>query len=385
MQKEISRKASTCKELADVNSLMQKINLIKQRKQSSIAIIKRIKEQSLAKTCLHLRIPSKPFSDQDVVSNCIEEDHSKQSFGTLVEGLKKYIEQNPTINGEEDILAIHINWLVNMPIEDDFEYNSMVIKLSNVFRILEENLDNCNYLVMEYEPYVIRCLELIKGIQCIFYESEYKVRLAQVSTLFKEETKNINKQTNRPFIALDLDEALIHSESMSSYDPKTPQCDLEINELGLRIWMRPHLVSFLNFCKSCFDLYLFSAGNKMYTDTVLKQLGLDDYFLYKLDRRYCIKLCNLYIKDLTIFSEYCDGLLVDNNLLSFCMNLDQGFLISPFYYSSLDEELIDAEDFLKELLAECNSENQLIKVLNEDHFMLKKLFCKFLLCEQDFS
>lgn len=384
MQKELSKKSSTCKELTDVKSLMKKINSIKLRKQSSIAIIKKMKEQSLANTCIHLYVPSKPFSDQNVINNCSHE-HRKQSFGTLVECLKKYHELHPTTYGDEDIISNHIKGLAKLSIEDDFEYNSMVMKLSNVITFIEQNIDKCNYLTLEYEEYVLKCLELIKGIQYLLNEIEYKERLVQVKELFQEETKHICKNTNRPFMALDLDEAIIHSEILSNYNSKLPPFDIEIKELGLGVWIRPNMVSFLKFCQANFDLYLFSAGNKEYTDSVLKVLGIDIYFLCKLDRRFCIRVGDIYVKDLSIFSEYIDGLIIDNNLLSFCMNLNQGFLISPFYSNTFDEELKDAEDFLAELIEESKSEGVLIKELNEDHFMLQKLFCKFVMCEQEIS
>lgn len=376
MQKVHSKKSATCKELADVNDMMLKINSIQLKKQSSMALINKLKDKS-GKTCGFTKKEGKPLSDLNVIAHHSCQEKIKSSLSFHIDNLKKYLSHQDVLTEVDDIFRIQIQEFINQKIEDELEYSCIGMRLNKIIRYIEQNTDKCNFFCIEYEEYVFNCLELIYHIQSIFGESKYQTKIQQIQVKFNEATQNIIKRKDRPFMALDLDEALIHSESLSSSNGITYPFDIEIKELDVGIWIRPYLYSFLKFCQSQFDLYLFSAGSQDYTDTILRKLQLEDYFLFKLDRSYCINVGGIFVKDLSIFSEYSDGLLVDNNLLSFSMSLDQGFLISPFIFDKSDEELKDAEEFLHDKLEESRREDILLKELNEDHFMLQRLFNKF--------
>lgn len=381
MQKKFSKRASTCKELVDVNSMLQKINSIRLKKQSSMELIQQMSNKELSKANSDYQCPTKPYSDKDVNSN----EFRKSSIALHAESLRKLLEQHQKISDftsaseGEDIFLTQVKALLDFPDEDDFEYSLALIKLGRLALVLKESSEQCNYFVLEYSQYVLKCLELIKNIDFIFQEFAYLNRLSIIKKNFKEKMQNKHiVASDRPFIALDLDEALIHSESLLTKKSDSPDYDLEIEELGIGIWKRPYLISFLEFCHMNFDLYLYTAGTKEYIDCVLKKLGIEKFFMLKLDRRFCIKIGNIFVKDLSIFTDYYnDGLLIDNNLLSFSKNLDRGFLISPFISNSADEELKDAEEFLSEMHEESQSEGLTMKELNENHFMLQMLYSKY--------
>lgn len=377
MQKVDSKKSATCKELADVNDMMKKINSIKLKKQSSMALINKLKERKSGKSCSYSMTQRKPFSDLNVLARACQEHIKSSIIIYQVDILKKYLNVNSEVIEVDDVLASQIKDFINFKLEDEFEYICNGMRLSKIVRLMEKEFDRCNIIFIEYEEYVFNCLQLIYNIHPIFNESIYQNSILQIQRNFYQATKSIIKTTDRPFLALDLDETLIHSESLDSPYNYSHQCDLIIKELNIGVWVRPYIYSFLEFCQSNFDLYLFSAGSHEYTNAILRTLQLEKYFLFKLDRSYCIKVGGIFVKDLSIFSEYNDGLLVDNNLFSFSLNLDQGFLVSPFIYNKSDEELKDAEEFLREKLEESQREEILLKELNEDHFMFQKLFNKF--------
>lgn len=386
MQKKFSKRASTCKELVDVNSMLRKINSIKLKNQSSMEIIQLMNNQESCLALIDIQNQVKPKSDKDVFLN-VNHEFKNSLITSHAECLRKYLEKHQKaieLSEEEDIFITQVQTSMENSAEDDFEYNMKLIRLSRLTVFLKESYDQCNYFTLEYSQYVLKCLDLIKNIECIFKETAYQARLNFIQKLLKEELLlKHTKISVRPFIALDLDEAIIHTENLSCKKPDSPDYDLEIKELDIGIWKRPYLYSFLEFCHINFDLYLFTAGTKGYIESVVKSLGIEKFFLFILDRRFCIKAGNIFVKDLSIFAEYYDdGILIDNNLLSFSVNLDRGFLISPFISNSSDEELKDAEEFLSEMLEESLQEGRSLKELNENHFMLQKIYSKYLNSEK---
>ena len=69
-------------------------------------------------------------------------------------------------------------------------------------------------------------------------------------------------------------------------------------------------------------------------------------------RQHCVKVADgIYVKDLRIFSDRNprDIVLVDNSIVSFAFNLDNGVPISAFTRKAHDEELLYMVTYLEEI------------------------------------
>lgn len=170
--------------------------------------------------------------------------------------------------------------------------------------------------------------------------------------------ENKVKYTFKDTLVLDLDETLIRCDF-----PINPykQYDFVIEEMEFGIHIRPNLINFLEETSKLFNLVIFSAGNNQYVETILKKANIRDYFYLVLTKSECIKVSDeIYIKDLTIIEELNkqiflslsnskEIIIVDNNMLSFAKQIEQGILISSYIGNKNDDCLIDLLDFLNEL------------------------------------
>jgi CTD small phosphatase-like protein 2 len=80
----------------------------------------------------------------------------------------------------------------------------------------------------------------------------------------------------------------------------------------------------------------------LYADTILNYIDPNrEIFAKRLYRQHCVETEYGLIKDLRIIKNrsLSDMLIVDNNALSFAMNVLNGVPILPFFDNSHDEEL----------------------------------------------
>lgn len=73
---------------------------------------------------------------------------------------------------------------------------------------------------------------------------------------------------------------------------------------------------------------------------------------YRLYRHHCVKTGEgMYVKDLRIIKDrdLKDIVLVDNSIVSFAFNLDNGVPISAFIRQTVDEELLYMVSYLEEI------------------------------------
>ena len=121
-------------------------------------------------------------------------------------------------------------------------------------------------------------------------------------------------------------------------------CNKEVT-IGINI--RPHLKESLDKIKDVYNIVIFTASHRSYSDAVLNYLDPEDkYFHYRLYRDSCVQYktndMNFYVKDLDIFNENYnlkDIIIIDNSLLSFAYHINNGIPVVPFYDSKQDSEL----------------------------------------------
>jgi hypothetical protein len=110
--------------------------------------------------------------------------------------------------------------------------------------------------------------------------------------------------------------------------------------------------------KKDYVIIIYTASHQSYADSVLNYLDPNnEYFEYRLYRHNCVDTYvegeKLYVKDLRIFKNVKmeDMIIIDNSVLSFAFQLDNGIPILPFYDNYDDNELL----FLKNYLCDISS------------------------------
>lgn len=162
------------------------------------------------------------------------------------------------------------------------------------------------------------------------------------------------------------------------------QCELVINNLKIGINLRPGLYELLEYAKTKFNLILMTAGEEEYCNKVIEKLNLRKYFFLILPRQYCIKIEDIYIKDLSFYKsiykafscsniENRDILIIDNNIFSFCANLSRGILVASFVNDKYDIELFDMISYLQQLIDTKEEQNVQLSYTNENHFCFESL------------
>jgi CTD small phosphatase-like protein 2 len=203
-----------------------------------------------------------------------------------------------------------------------------------------------------YDNYVKNALKLISLIP--FEKLGINQRIEEIS-------KTINFQclqnSNKKLLLLDLDESLIHADLDFSLEGKIKYDTIlyfdseEEKDIPIPLIIRPDLYQFLNYVSKEFDLVIFTASDQQYADTIINYIEKDKkYFKMRLYRNHCIFIePGLFIKDLRIFSDIKkmeDIIILDNSLFSFANQLNNGILITSFFYDKTDIFLRDVTNYL---------------------------------------
>lgn len=122
-------------------------------------------------------------------------------------------------------------------------------------------------------------------------------------------------------------------------------------------------------------MIIFTASDQLYADSVLSHIDpMRSYFKHRLYRQNCYKMKtengHLYVKDLRIIKNVplSNMIIIDNSVLSFAFQLDNGIPILPFYSNKEDIEL----NFLKNYLTKLSKYDNILKQ-NSLNFNLKQV------------
>ena len=98
---------------------------------------------------------------------------------------------------------------------------------------------------------------------------------------------------------------------------------------------------------------MFTAGEKDYADAILDFIDEDRTIIkHRLYRNHCIKAApRVYVKDLRIIKdrEMKDMIIVDNSVVSFIWNMNNGVPISDFRGQKNDDELMYMVSYLEDI------------------------------------
>ena len=199
---------------------------------------------------------------------------------------------------------------------------------------------------------------------------------------------------NRRLAVFDLDETLIHcmvkniDESQHIIEVTLPS--RKKGKIGLNV--RPHWKEALDAIKDQYQIVVYTASHKSYCDAILDYIDPDSrYFKYRLYRNNCTSLKyennDMYIKDLSIFKniDLKHIVIIDNSVISFTYNLDNGIPILPYYDAFNDNELIFLSGYLNRIFDYDDLREANKKFVKMDYYKTKALEKKKSQREQSFS
>lgn len=248
--------------------------------------------------------------------------------------------------------------------------------IENVNNIIIKNL-NLNYISIKenfpgnYDNYIKNSLYDIYLIKNkINFEKYYSNKI------------NLNINNNKQILFIDLDETLIHSDIydkksfiINNYD-KILKFKYDNLYYYIGINFRKNLNFFLKKVSKYFNLILFTASYKEYADVIIDYIDPDNnIFKKRFYKESCINLDdNINIKDLNIFNDIDlkRSIILDNNIYSFCNNLNNGILINSFFEGE-DDDLINIYYYLDNYIK--NSED--VRKVNENLFGFEKFLNSF--------
>ena len=136
--------------------------------------------------------------------------------------------------------------------------------------------------------------------------------------------------------------------------------------------LRPYVQDVLEKLQQWYEIIVFTAGEQEYADEILDYIDpRKTVFKKRLYRQDCIKLDNFFIKDLDIIldREREQMCIVDNSILSFAFDLDNGVPINSYIGNEEDDrELLFLYSFLEDAVNVPD-----IRVNIRDSFKLTKL------------
>jgi len=191
-------------------------------------------------------------------------------------------------------------------------------------------------------------------------------------------------QKKKRLAIFDLDETLAHSEYKNI---KNSQHILTIKlpseksvKIGLNI--RPHLMEALKEISQNYYIVIYTASDHHYADTVLDFIDKNkEFFKYRLYRRNCKFMkdkfddkIKFYCKDLEIFEgiDLKDMVIIDNSILSYALQLNNGIPIMPYKDSKNDFELMFLAGYLNSI---CEFED--LREANKKFIKLEKLVADY--------
>ena len=309
----------------------------------------------------------------------------------------------------ETLRLVYINLLIvlssiknKIKIDNRDHYNLRLIEMSNVDKIIGQNLINFNNntynednisfnreLLNNNTNLLIKNISLIIknykqiNINNLFYRIKTST-LDEINTFFRQniiredflgcsvlastylkEKQNfmpgkvpyISKKNNKKYsLVLDLDETLIH------FKLKHAQNDEGVLKL------RPGVFTFLEKVKQYYEIILFTEASEAYTELLMEAFNKKKYFDYKLYRQHTIIIGQDFVKDLQRIGRPLDKIIIiDNIAQNFRMQKANGINIKPFYgEDQKDQALIYLIPILINIVKDnIDTRNGLIKYRDE--------------------
>ena len=285
--------------------------------------------------------PTKTKSCNSLIHHTLELDNSN-AFSEFTSELKKRLAKK----SNESIMPSPIKQYVS--------------ELAKEAKSLTNTVDLNNFYT-----YTKNCFELIPLLCCQSKPLHKKVSIP------KEYIDNKLKK----LAVFDLDETLFHCDIS---DPDSCSTTITIKmpsgkSTKIGINFRPYWKEALDRIKKYYTIVVYTASHQSYADSVLNYMDPDnEFFKYRLYRHNCLNISHdgktFHIKDMTIFEGYSlkDILIIDNSVMSFAFDIDNGIPILPYYDAEKDVELMLCAVYL-ESIYKCED----VRELNRKYFKLR--------------
>jgi CTD small phosphatase-like protein 2 len=190
-----------------------------------------------------------------------------------------------------------------------------------------------------------------------------------------------------------MDETLLHAATLSDiYHQKLYGSDAEPSfctqfvdrdqRVEIGVFLRPFLLEMVYQVQPFYQLVIFTASEQLYADSILDRIDpCYELFSKRLYRESCLKAFLsgnevqeskvVFVKDLRIVDGFPleEVVIVDNSLLSFSLQPDNGIPISSYFYNPADQELRCLANYLVHKLAlEAD-----VRVLNREEFKIQNI------------
>ena len=160
------------------------------------------------------------------------------------------------------------------------------------------------------------------------------------------------KISQKKTLILDIDETLVHSAFTPFNRPPDISLNIELNGFNREIYVlkRPHVDEFLEELSNIFEIITFTASLSQYAGPLLDKLDKCHIVNHRLFRENCIHQKGIFIKDLRkVGRDLKNIIIIDNNPISYIVNMDNGLPISTWYDDINDNELMKLIPLLKYL------------------------------------
>ena len=336
-------------------SQLSKTTFILQKKNSNSTgnspMKKKSKKENSKKNSINLKRSKSKVINQNL-------DLFNEIYDSLVKSLKKEKREkhkvyksiktvNYSLNQQNDFKQIKFKYKksITKPIK-----NNSTLSTNNIFKILntpffnsleDEAKSMTNTIeIQNFYEYTKNCMRIIVELK----ENKTKASIPN-------KVKILNPDKNQKLAIFDLDETLIHGVvNIKNYKNEkniisviTPS--KKIAKIGVNI--RPNWEKAIKRIKKLYTIVIYTASHSSYADAVLNFLDPENkYFYNRLYRSNCIDVKlngkDFYIKDMNIFEDFDPKniLIVDNSVMAFAYDLDNGIPILPYYDAEKDLELL---------------------------------------------
>lgn len=163
----------------------------------------------------------------------------------------------------------------------------------------------------------------------------------------------LGKKNKQKLLVLDMDETMVSARFKNRLPAgfvTTFAVDFQGQPIHVRV--RPYLEDCLERLSALYEIVVFTAGVQEYADKILDHIDPERKIIKKrMYRQDCIQLGDYFVKDLDVFidREKENIIIVDNSIMSFAFDLDNGVPIQSFMGDETDDkELLFLISFLEE-------------------------------------
>ena len=149
------------------------------------------------------------------------------------------------------------------------------------------------------------------------------------------------RQTPKFTLVLDLDETLVHSETIPlPIVDYTFQLTLDQGSFRIYVAYRPGLFDFLEVMCGLFEVVIFTASIQKYAEQVLKAIDPNAKLKYRFYRESCVEIKGALVKDLRVLGRDLGQVaIIDNSEHSYLCQPMNGILIPSWFHDRQDKAL----------------------------------------------